>query len=50
METPLRQGVQQHIQKMYILYVVIKSNKFNINFKVTNNEHIRINSLLYQES
>jgi hypothetical protein len=35
MKTPLLQGVQQHIQKMYILCVVIKSNKFNTNFKVT---------------
>jgi len=35
---------------MYILCVVIKSNKFNTNFKVTNNEHISIHSLLHQES
>ena len=49
-KTQLQQEVQLNNQKMNILCVVIKNNKFNNNFKVTSNERISINSLLHQES
>lgn len=46
-KTQLQKEVQLHNQKMNILFVVIKNNKFNNNFKVTNYEHITISILFY---